>query len=160
MNNTDQFIWIGAQSQLKLHQLERTLAHLAAAAGKKLSFSPPLLPDGVRAPRRLLAKEKENAGGLIVRLLGDEQTLEKGENGKSVGDSTTNVNAYDDSSVRLLAPAFPGYCLEQAKAEHYTQTSQIEKIWKKMHDTMYETFMEPAMHIPIQAVLSFIAISR
>ena len=36
----------------RLHQLERTLAYLAAAAGKKLSFSPPLLPGGVRAPRR------------------------------------------------------------------------------------------------------------
>ena len=53
-----------------------------------------------------------NIDGLIVRLLGDEQTLEKGENDKSVGDSKTNANAYDDSIVRLLALAFPDYCLE------------------------------------------------
>ena len=55
------------------------------------------------------------------------------------------MNAHDDSIVRLLAPAFPDHCLEQAKAEHYPQTSQIEKIWKEMHETMYETVMEPAM---------------
>ena len=108
-----------------------------------------------------LAKEKENADGLIlnidgltVRLSGDERTLEKGKNDTRVGVTVTNVRTNDDSTVRLFAPAFMNYCLEQAKVEHYTQTSQIEKIGKKMHESMYETVMEPAMYVVIQAVLS------
>ena len=99
-----------------------------------------------------LAKERKNADGLIlnidgliVRLSGDERILEKGKNDTRVGVTETNVHTNDYSAVRPFAPAFMSHCLEQAKVENYTQTSQIEKIWKKMHETMYETVMEPAM---------------
>ena len=100
-----------------------------------------------------LAEGRKNIDGLFVRLFGDEQTLGKGENGTSVGDTETNAKIDDDSTIRLFDLAFTDFCPEQVKVEHYTQTSQIEKIGKKMHEYMYETVMEPAMHVVIQAVL-------
>ena len=89
----------------------------------------------------------------MMPVFGDEQTLEKGKNDRRVGDTETNVKTNDDSTVRLFALAFTDFCPEQVKVEHYTQTSQIVKIWKEMHEILYETVMEPAMHVVIQAVL-------
>jgi hypothetical protein len=107
-----------------------------------------------------LAKGKENTDGLIlnidgliVRLSGDERILEKGKNDTRVGVTETNVHTNDYSTVRPFAPAFMSHCLEQAKVENCPQTSQIEKIWKKMHDLVHETVLEPAMHTAIQAAL-------
>ena len=68
---------------------------------------------------------------------------------KGIDGTKTN----DVYSVRLFALAFADRCLEPVKVKPYAQTAQIKKIRKKMHEIMYETVAEPAMHVIVQARL-------
>ena len=84
-----------------------------------------------------------------MHVFGDGQILEKGKNGKGINGTKTN----DAYNVRLYALAFTNRCLEPLKVKSYAQTAHSKKIRKKMHETMYETVAEPAMHVIVQAGL-------
>ena len=154
MSNADQLIWIRSQSKLESHQRERTVAYLAVAGKNLVSSRLFFLAERVRLD--VLAKEKENIDGMM-HVLGEGQTQEKGKNGKCNGDTKSNVKTNVAYTVRLFAVASTDRCLERMKAKHYAQTAQIKKIRKKMHEILYETAAEPAMHVVVQAELSLYA---
>jgi hypothetical protein len=83
MNTAEKFIWMRAQSKLKSHQLERILNYLAAAGKKLISSRLSFLTERVRLD--VLAKEKENLD-VMMHVLGEGQTQEKGKNGKVARD--------------------------------------------------------------------------
>ena len=104
----------------------------------------------------IFAKEKENIDGMMD-VLDEGQTQEKGENGKCIGDTKTDVKTNVTYIVRLFAVAFTNRCLEQVKVKHYAQTAQNKKTRKKMHENVHETAAESAMHVVVQAELSLYA---